>query len=38
MSLSPTKTTLVPFLSFRNGAKAVDFYKSAFRGEELFHH
>jgi hypothetical protein len=29
-------TTLAPFLSVRNGAKAVDFYKSAFGAEELF--
>jgi PhnB protein len=32
------KTTLAPFLSVRNGAKAVDFYKSAFGAEELFRH
>jgi PhnB protein len=25
-----------PFLSVRNGAKAVDFYKSAFGAEEIF--
>ena len=29
-------TTLAPFLSVRNGAKAVDFYKSAFGAEEIF--
>ncbi len=29
-------TTLVPFLSVRNGAKAVEFYKAAFAAEELF--
>jgi len=31
-------TTLAPFLSVRNGAKAVDFYKLAFGAEELFRH
>jgi PhnB protein len=31
-------TTLAPFLSVRNGAKAIDFYKSAFGAEELFRH
>ena len=31
-------TTLAPFLSVRNGAKAVDFYKSAFGAEEIFRH
>jgi PhnB protein len=31
-------TNLAPFLSVRNGAKAVDFYKSAFGAEELFRH
>ncbi len=30
-------TTLAPFLSVRNGSKAVDFYKSAFGAEEIFH-
>ncbi|HWY99460.1 MAG TPA: VOC family protein [Edaphobacter sp.] len=29
-------TTLAPFLSVRNAAKAVDFYKSAFGAEEIF--
>lgn len=38
MSSAPIKTTLVPFLSVRNGAKAVDFYKTAFGAEELFRH
>jgi PhnB protein len=33
-----TPTTLAPFLSVRNGAKAVDFYKAAFAAEELFRH
>jgi PhnB protein len=31
-------TTLAPFLSVRNGARAVDFYKSAFGAEEIFRH
>jgi PhnB protein len=31
-------TTLDPFLSVRNGAKAVYFYKSAFRAEKIFRH
>ena len=31
-------TTLAPFLSVRNGAKAVEFYKSAFGAEEIFRH
>ncbi len=30
------KTTLAPMLSVRNGARAVEFYKSAFNAEELF--
>lgn len=30
------KTTIAPMLSVRNGAKAVDFYKSAFGATELF--
>jgi PhnB protein len=36
MANDPISTTLAPFLSVRNGAKAVDFYKSAFGAEELF--
>ena len=36
MATDPIPTTLAPFLSVRNGAKAVDFYKSAFEAEELF--
>jgi PhnB protein len=31
-------TTLAPFLSVRNAAGAVDFYRSAFGAEELFRH
>src|SRR5258707_4921181 len=38
MANDPIPTTLAPFLSVRNGAKAVDFYKSAFGAEELFRH
>jgi len=30
------KTTLAPMLSVRNGARAVEFYKSAFDAQELF--
>ena len=33
-----TPTTIAPFLSVRNGAKAVDFYKKAFGAEEIFRH
>ena len=32
----PTPTSIAPFLSVRNGAKAVDFYKAAFGATELF--
>ncbi len=32
----PQAATLAPMLSVRNGAKAVEFYKSAFAAEELF--
>ena len=35
---SPRKTTIAPFLSVRNGAKAVDFYKAAFGAEVIFRH
>ena len=35
-SHNPTKTAIAPMLSVRNGAKAVDFYKSAFGAVELF--
>src|SRR3981189_1958705 len=38
MANNTTPTTVAPFLSVRNGAKAVDFYKSAFGAEELFRH
>ena len=31
-------TTLAPFLSVRNAARAVDFYRSAFGAEEFFRH
>jgi PhnB protein len=36
MANDPIPTTLSPFLSVRNAAKAVDFYKSAFGAEEIF--
>ena len=36
MANDPIPTTLAPFLSVRNGAKAVDFYKSAFGAEEIY--
>jgi PhnB protein len=32
-----TPTTIAPFLSVRNGIKAIPFYKAAFGAEELFH-
>ncbi len=32
----PVKTTLAPMLSVRHGARAVDFYKTAFGAKELF--
>ena len=38
MANDPAPTTIVPFLSVRNGAKAVDFYKAAFGAEEIFRH
>jgi PhnB protein len=38
MANDPIPTTLAPFLSVRNAAKAVEFYKSAFAAEELFRH
>jgi PhnB protein len=36
--ITPTKisTTIVPWLSVRNGARAVEFYKSAFGATEAF--
>ena len=36
MPSDPMPTTLAAFLSVRNGAKAVEFYKSAFGAIELF--
>ena len=36
MSSNPGKTTIAPMLSVLHGAKAVDFYKSAFGAIELF--
>jgi PhnB protein len=38
MSSNSIPTTIAPFLSVRNGAKAVDFYKKAFGAEEIFRH
>ncbi len=32
----PIATTIAPWLSVRNGARAVDFYKSAFGATEVF--
>jgi len=32
----PTNTSIAPMLSVRNGAKAVEFYKTAFGAAELF--
>jgi len=34
--MSDVKTTLAPMLSVRRGAKAVEFYKTAFAARELF--
>ena len=36
MSAEVKKTAIQPMLSVRNGAKAVEFYKTAFGAEELF--
>jgi PhnB protein len=36
MGNSAENTVLSPLLSVRNGARAIDFYKSAFGAEELF--
>jgi PhnB protein len=33
---APTKTSIAPLLSVRQGAKAVDFYKAAFGALELY--
>lgn len=33
-----TSTTIAPFLSVRNGAKAIEFYKSAFGATEVYRH
>jgi hypothetical protein len=30
------ETTIAPMLSLRNGRKALEFYRAAFRAEELF--
>jgi PhnB protein len=36
MSVQTRKAVIEPMLSVRNGAKAVDFYKTAFGADELF--
>jgi PhnB protein len=36
MTQSTPKTTIAPFLSVRNGVKAVEFYKAAFEAVEQF--
>ena len=36
MNLAPVPTTIAPWLSVRNGASAVDFYKAAFGATEVF--
>ncbi len=36
MNLAPVPTTIAPWLSVRNGARAVDFYKAAFGATEVF--
>jgi len=35
--INSVRTTIAPWLSVRGGAKAVEFYKSAFGAEEVFH-
>ena len=35
-NLAPVPTTIAPWLSVRDGARAVDFYKSAFGATEVF--
>jgi len=35
-NLAPVPTTIAPWLSVRNGARAVDFYKAAFGATEVF--
>ena len=35
-STNGSKTSIAPMLSVRNGAKAVDFYKTAFGAQEMF--
>jgi len=36
VNLAPVPTTIAPWLSVRNGARAVDFYKAAFGATEVF--
>jgi PhnB protein len=38
MTNAPITTTIAPFLSVRNGVKAIDFYKAAFGAKETFRH
>jgi len=35
--IGSVRTTIAPWLTVRGGAKSVDFYKSAFGAEEVFH-
>jgi PhnB protein len=37
MNKSPISTSIAPWLSVRNGARAVEFYKSAFGANEIYH-
>ncbi len=37
LNTTAVRTTLSPMLSVRRGAQAVDFYKSAFGADQLFH-
>jgi PhnB protein len=37
MSNSPVSVSIAPWLSVRNGARAVEFYKSAFGANETYH-
>lgn len=37
MNSPETNTSIAPWLSVRNGARAIEFYKQAFGAEEVFH-
>jgi PhnB protein len=37
MSNSPVSISIAPWLSVRNGARAIEFYKSAFGANEIYH-